>query len=514
LKNLDDDSICTSDIKSFYTNIGQSTLLGILAHRLGESRCFDMFDAIIRRDCHADHATGYGILQGHAISGLIANVMLQPVDEQMVDNQGMMNNYFRFADDVTFTGIKSKKETTQIHEVVQFQKILWDHEKSLELNITKTQKYESAQVFRSKISGSSDLDKYSARFRKLLLPIYVMNRDYRREFSRIGWHFVYEYQKLLADIGLYFSPEWLYRKIDEYTRPRKLVTSQIKILRGDYSIDFPQLSLHSSHLGQLGWSNLFGESNKEWFKDKQNLGQELSAMFQHSANRILNDGKLEHDLTWYNKRIKFALYRLSVFGMEDIADQISMLLISQPWNIPVWLSCRGLSRAGLEIELFNIIENSQSSYVRAMALKALGTIRTASSLSILALILDNDNVDMIEKLMASEALLDSNFWHNIQYSRIMSWINQLGDEPYVLKNIILILAQAYPDKLGEYLLSVQGNNLHPIVNRVIHYAKNKSPTENLIRRTEPEIIRKYRAKSYPIIEELLQEEGSYRIASF
>jgi hypothetical protein len=173
-----------------------------------------------------------------------------------------------------------------------------------------------------------------------------------------------------------------------------------------------------------------------------------------------------------------------------------------------------LSRAGLEIELFNIIENSQSSYVRAMALKALGTIRTASSLSILALILDNDNVDMIEKLMASEALLDSNFWHNIQYSRIMSWINQLGDEPYVLKNIILILAQAYPDKLGEYLLSVQGNNLHPIVNRVIHYAKNKSPTENLIRRTEPEIIRKYRAKSYPIIEELLQEEGSYRIASF
>lgn len=511
IESLDNDQICTSDIKSFYTNINQSKLLEILSYRLQASyRCYEMIEGIIQRDCHFEHAIGFGILQGHAVSGLLANVMLQPVDERLINDHAMNRKYFRFADDVTFTGINSTEIAEQVDEIVLFQKVLNDHDQALELNIKKTQKYERPNEFKQKVGGSKEYDEHSARFRKLLLPLFAMNRDYRHEFARINWHFVYEYQKLLEDVGIYFSPEWLYRKLDEYTRQPKLLTSQFKIARGGYSVGFPELSLNSSRQGRSQWAKLFREENNKWVSDKEALSHSLSMMFQSAAKDLLS--KKLSDTSWHSRRIKFSLYRLSVFGMGEIANQISELLTSQPWNIPIWLSCRGLARAGLETELFHIISESKSSYVRANALKALGNLRTAESVEILASVLDGD-AEFIEKLMASEALLEANFWHGILEARIKTWLHQTREQPYLYKNIILIFGQAYPQSLPEFISSIQGEEIHPIVNRAIHYTKMKPPTENILWRPEPDVFRKYRAKSYPIIEELLQDVGSYKFAS-
>jgi hypothetical protein len=88
----------------------------------------------------------------------------------------------------------------------------------------------------------------------------------------------------------------------------------------------------------------------------------------------------------------------------------------------------------------------------------------------------------------------------------------LSVRTYLHKNIILILAQAYPDRLHEYLATLT-EHLRPVVNRAVHYAKTKSPSDVLLWRPEPEVIRSYRAKSYPVIEELIQEEGSYKFGS-
>ena len=185
---------------------------------------------------------------------------------------------------------------------------------------------------------------------------------------------------------------------------------------------------------------------------------------------------------------------------------------SQPWNIPVWLSCRGLARAGLQQELFHIIDVSSSSYVRANALKALGHVRPNQSAEYLARVLDG-NAEFIEKLMASEALLETNFWHDISETRIEFWLNQTKEQPYLHKNIILIFAQSYPQSFAGYIASLRTENIHPIVNRAIHYAKTKPLGENILWRPEPAVIRKYRAKSYPIIEELLHDVGSYKFVS-
>ena len=233
-------------------------------------------------------------------------------------------------------------------------------------------------------------------------------------------------------------------------------------------------------------------------------------MFQSSARELINE--TQGDVSVHSRKIKFSLYRLSVFGVGNVADQITVLLTTQPWNIPVWLSCRGLARAGLGAELRHVITESPSSYVRANAFKALGFLRTPECVEILANSLDDDT-EFIEKLMASEALLEANLWHNITEERIRNWLEQTSEQPYLYKNILLVLGQSSPQVFDEYVSSLNLADLHPIILRAIHYVETKSPTENILWRPEPDVIRKYRAKSYPIIEELLQDEGSYKFAS-
>lgn len=105
LKRLDNKYVCTTDIRSFYLNIQQDTLLDIARQRIQSSdRCCELLETTIARDCQAPHESGFGLLQGHALSGFLANVMLQPVDSELIGKRGMKGRYFRFADDFTVVG--------------------------------------------------------------------------------------------------------------------------------------------------------------------------------------------------------------------------------------------------------------------------------------------------------------------------------------------------------------------------------------------------------------------------
>ena len=77
------------------------------------------------------------------------------------------------------------------------------------------------------------------------------------------------------------------------------------------------------------------------------------------------------------------------------------------------------------------------------------------------------------------------------------------------KNFVIMLAQAYPDVAETYLRAMDQEHLHPIVHQAIHYALNKPLAENLLWKTEPEILRKYRAKYYPTMEEMLVDKDYY-----
>ena len=503
LKRLDDSSVCATDIKSYYVNIPQAKLLDIVCEQLYASgRCHELVAATIGRDCHAPHQAGYGLLQGHALSGLLANVMLQPADDRLLNHCGMRGRYSRFTDDITVTG-----STDPSTDERQIRTELTNLDRALELNAGKTEHF-SQRDYKRKLQGFKELETVGVRFRALLLPLFATNRTYRQEFNRSGWTFVYEYQRLLKGIGVDFSPEWLYRKLDEFDQ----LWRQVKAFRRKWRINWPDLSLASSASGRLQWEQEFERRNATWVDEKQALKNELSSMLKN-AGRALIDGRLKDESLIRRKRlVKFALYRLSIFGVEGAVHEITRLAVSQPWNIPAGLACQALARVQQEDALVAICDESESSYVRAVALKALGRIRTGRSVSLLASILDHD-AEQIEKLAATEALLDANLWQGIDLDRMRGWLGQEAGSPYIQKNIVLILAQAHPEEARGLLREIDNSLSHPIVHQAIHYALTKPPAENLLWKAEPEVLRKYRAKFYPTIEELLADEGSYALVS-
>lgn len=504
LRSFDGGQVLTTDIRSYYTNIQQAVLVNIVQKRLQRSsRCCDMVSSIIKRDCGSQHRRGYGLLQGHAVSGLLANVMLQPVDARLVTERGLAGRYFRFADDMSVTRIGGKDRATD--DMIQSE--LAAHDQSLVLNDEKTH-YFSESDFKRRISGCRSFDSLGKRFRALLLPVFLANREYRQQLDSTGWSFIHTYGELLGRIGIYFSAEWLHRKLDEYGKLKR----RMRCITRKWWIHWPSFSLASRASGKRVWQRQFASANSGWVKERGELQRAFRDMFVRAAHALLRRNLSEIESRRQRRAAKFALYRLSVLGLSHLSDIIVKLLINQPWNMPVGIACRALAREGCEDALKEVFRQSTSAYVRAVTLRALGKTRTPDSVSILTSVLDN-HASKIERLMASEGLLDANLWHDIELDSVKEWLWREVDHPYVQKNIILILGQAYPSDAPDVLEELGTSRLHDIIHQAIHYVLMKPVSENLLWKAEPEILQEYRAKSYPTIEELLGDEGSYFLMS-
>lgn len=405
LSRLDHNQVCTTDIKSFYSNINQKILLELLSTRLKESpRCFQCMQSIIERDCHHDHVEGYGLLQGHAISGPLSSVMLQPFDLSLIRDRGITDRYSRFADDITVTGISSNNSIEDIEELQSIRQELFRLDPALELNNDKTRLYSSAHDYRVSVGGMQDLDDISARFRTLFLPLYTLNRSYRNDYRIRGILFAYQYQRILASIGIHLRPEWLSRKLDEYSSPLRLLRSIYLLAKRNGFLRWPPLSLLESKSGREAWLASFTNKNDQWVVLRDQLFGDLEGVFLDSC-RLLQEAALDVEKSKQEvRRLKFAIYRLSVLGIDGIHEQIGDLLLSQPWHVPMWISTRALARGYFEDTLLRVAENSDSPYVRAIIFKSLGLVKTRSSAQKLASILDTSEL-AIEKLMASEALI-------------------------------------------------------------------------------------------------------------
>ena len=505
LRSLDGSSVLVTDIKSYYVNIRQAALLDTLRYRLAASlRCCELLGAVIDRDCGTDHDSGFGLLQGHALSGLFANVMLQPVDAQLVDSRGFRGRYFRFTDDITVTGIPGSEDPAE-KDIIKEE--LSARDRRLKLNDDKTY-FLKEQEFRKRNSGSREFDLLSVSFRALLLPVFLVNGAYRREFRRTDWNFVYEYQKLLEGIGVHFSPDWLHRKVDEYGKPLRRLSS----LRRKWRLDWPSYSLISRNSGRRLWQQQFTRENPEWMAEKKSLGDALTVMLKGAAQQLIADNLSETGFVRQKRAVKFSLYRLSVFDVSSASSEVVQLLLSQPWSIPAGIACQALAKARQEDALEEVFRNSDFSYVRAMALRSLGKIRSDTSVSTLVSAMDG-RASELERLMASEGLLDVNLWQNVESDTIKGWIQAECNHPYIQKNMIIILGQAYPEAAQVFLHEMDQQHLHPIVHQAIHYVLTKPISENLLWKAEPKILREYRAKFYPTIEELLGDRESYLLVS-
>lgn len=505
LKLLGDGYVLLADIKSYYTNISQSTLLALLGDRLRRSqRCLALLTATVERHCGPGHDVGYGLPQGHALSGLLGNVMLQPADWRLVRRHGWGSRYCRFTDDMTVTGTDGPAGSSRD----TLQQELSDLDGRLELNQEKTE-YLGSDRFRRRARGSRQLDEMAKRFRALLLPVFLLDRRHRAEFDREQWAFAHKYQGLLSEQGVYLTAEWLCRKLEEYGRPLR----RAKSVRRRWRLSWPPVSLLSSASGRLAWAEKFRKRNVGWLAERQRIQARLTEMLIR-AERTARSGRLtDEQLIRCRRELRFAVYRLSVLGLGGAASTVVSLLTSRPWLIPVSIACSALARIGDEQALLEVTQCSDSSFVRAAALKALSGVASDQGISVLATVLESE-ADTIEKLMASEALLRRNRWRGIEPDRVLGWINRESESPYVQKNLVLMVAECYPSKVDELSLHLQRIGLHPVVDRALHYALTKMPGESILRTPEPPILQqKYRATYYPIIEELLGDLGSYGLFS-
>ncbi|HUS70928.1 MAG TPA: hypothetical protein VM075_09180 [Anaerolineae bacterium] len=504
LKHLDSGYVFLGDIKSYYTNISQSILLDLLGDRLCHSeRCLALLRATVDRHCGPGHDVGYGLVQGHALSGLLGNVMLQPADWRLVGHRGWASRYCRFTDDITVAGTDGPAGSTRD----SVQQELADLDCRLKLNPGKTE-YLGAERFRRKARGSRQLDEIAKRFRALLLPLFLLDGEYRAEFNREQWAFAHKYQGLLSEQGVYLTPGWLCRKLEEHGQLRR----RAKSLRRRWRLKWPPVSLLSSESGRVAWGEMFGKYNMEWLADKQRVQTRLIEMLI-TAERAARSSRLTDEQVARRRReLRFAVYRLSVLGVGDAAITIVSLLTSRPWLVPVGIACTALARIGEEPALLEVIKCSDSSFVRAAALKVLGGAASDEATSVLVSVLESE-ADAIEKLMASEALLWRNRWQGIEPDRVLGWIHNEGESPYVQKNLVLVLAECDPTKLEDLLSHWQCIALHPVVDRALHYAVTKIASESLLRAPEPPVLQKYRATYYPIIEELLGDVASYGLFS-
>lgn len=504
LRHLGAGYVSATDIKSYYVNVRQETLLSLLEDAMRDSnRSYDLLAATIDRDCGPGHLSGYGLIQGHALSGLLSNVMLQPLDHRLLTSRGKRGRYFRFTDDMTVTQTRGA-DGTALQEIGEELSAI---DRRLKLSEGKTRHLDQAS-FRRRAYGSKRLNDVAKRFRALLLPLYVLNHTYRKEFSQREWGFAHAYQDLLAGLGVTFAPEWLYRKLDEYRRPRRLMTTVVRKWRPDW----PSLSLMRTQAGRRQWCRHFEARNADWTTERNALKSELAVLLRGAAEAIMGEDLSEEAFIRRRRELKFALYRLSVFGVDAAVVQIERLLISQPWDIPVGIACDALGRIQETDRLVKVAKESQSVFVRAAALRALGDIRALDTVRVLASVL-SDQSEPIERLMASEALLAIDLWQALDFDAIADWLQREASAPYILKNIVLMLARAYPDEAGEVLADMDSAACHPIVRKSLHYALHKAETQNLLWAPEPDVLKKYRAHYYPTIEELLGDPGSYGIIS-
>jgi hypothetical protein len=110
-------------------------------------------------------------------------------------------------------------------------------------------------------------------------------------------------------------------------------------------------------------------------------------------------------------------------------------------------------------------------------------------------VLQNEKAAICEKLKASEGLLDGDNWENASFDTCTALIESEAD-PYLKKNYVLILGQAFGERSRPYLAELQRRNPPPVVIDAIQYlfASSFSP---LLSNPEPDVLLDYYDQYYP-----------------
>ena len=434
---------------------------------------------IVTRDCGVGKP-GWGIPQGHIISGALANIYLTPIDQIFGPGNGWGIEYFRYVDDM----ILMFPSDMQAEEVLK----LLDSELN-DLGLVRSKKKTkpmTAAEFLDVTAPDETLEELSKEHNFLMSDLYKISTDYVRLSSDNWWLFLERYQKLLASIGVYLSVPRLSRKIHSHLNWWRWILNLWTRIRLPEVRDLNDLE--NVDWWQLEFNRHNGGRHDGWVLRRERLIERLSGLFRSSLKVLNTESAVEE--ARLRRRLRFAVYRLGQLGFGDDVKVVAFLLQNYPWLLRPRQVCRDLALQGYESLLADSFKRlderaaPETAYIRGTILKALGSICEIDKST--AILLEKAALDagtVLERTMASEALFFNKNSKFLDPEELLSSV-ETTDDPYLAKNYALLYASSH----GPHDVLTAGLERSSTLNEALEYIR-VAPNLTELYRIEPDVLR-------------------------
>lgn len=469
-------AILRVDIESFYTKIIQDQLCTELSRELTVSERVRWLIRLLLSKNIDEHDLGQGITQGSIGSGFYANIYLTSVDAKFGSGNEWGVEFHRYVDDMIII-IPNPEDMDVIESVLtdELQKL------GLNLNDKKTEKIYEVSSFLEQCNDDELLDQLNERFDSVVNPLWILNPEHRAIFSssyhndELWWHNIERYQQCLRAIRIYTHKTDISRKIYKYlfnkkSRDRDL-SKQKQFLGLEGELKSTQPPDEDSFTAIIQWAASFTSSNNIWDKNRDELRRDLVKLFHDSWQSLHeSDGSNSNEIRKLQRYIRFALYRLSLLGLEDICGVLMEILRKEFWIIRDPINVlENLARQGYLAEIRSLLvyyQNLEQSaeYLKAITIRAMRFLPNIDAqeweLIVEFATISDGSVSIAERLMATETWLYLGHKYNDfkQSHHIEAVKTALRFEPRppsrLEKNYLLILGQFEPNAVQEFSVNV------------------------------------------------------------
>lgn len=492
--NYPNGAILKVDIQSFYTKIIQDQLCNELFRELTVSeRVRWLIRLLLSKDID-EHDLGQGITQGSLGSGFYSNIYLTSVDTKFGNGNEWGVELHRYVDDMILV-IPNSEDIGTVEETLKEEL----SSLGLSLNDSKTEKID-VPTFLEQSDEDEYLESLSARFDSVVNPLWILNSGHRAIFASSyhnddqWWHNVECYQQCLKAINIYKHTTDLSRSIYKYLfnakkRERDLA-QQKDVLELEGELEATQPPIEDSNSEILQWATNFNIANDLWVNHKNELRQELVILFQDSWQQLRDsDAENPNEIRRLQRYIRFALFRLSVLGLENILPLLMEILRESFWIIRDPINAlESLARQGFHTEIRSLLRYYQAlqqpcEYLKAITIRAMRFLPDIDAdewkiIVSIATVTDGSG-SFIERLMATETWLCLGYKYNNfrQDHHIEAVKMALSFEPpppsRLEKNYLLILGQFELNAVQKF--SIDSND--PMIETAKNIALQGNPSE-------------------------------------
>ena len=508
-----DGAVIRTDIKSYYTKVVQEQLLDITKRELKiiSERIYWLLGKIYAKNLHG-HEAAIGIRQGTITSGFYANLYLSEVDDKFNNDKKLRVKFHRYVDDMIII-VPSASYINEVESTLKYEL----KKLNLELNKDKTEHYDNISDFKKTLIDDDDLEKLNEEFNKTLYLLWIVNSNYRTEFSFanqnevLWWHLIKLYQQCLYSLKIYVTENHLSRKIYQSLFQPSISREQ--------ELNLPPFPNRGNFSVISNWAKRFEELESAWLDKKNRLKRKIINLFNQSLQELrkvaeeLNNTdsstrKQEKRQMIVQRRrletrIRFAVNKLSILGFDEVWEEIvnlicgNLFVIRDLLDVVVSLARQGYTDAIKQLkECYQHSEKETSPYMRAVIIEA---IRFLPSLDVqdweLIVASATENNSDIERLKATETwlYLGDIAKQFIQDKHIKAVVNALNSQPQpftrLKKNYILILGMHEEKAIRKIYLSQEENDDY-LIGDALKLALEGKVLE-LFKENEPAVVRQY-----------------------